>query len=253
MTTTDIASAHVIASSDRSGVDIEEEVLRPGISGSQFKRFGEWSIDQSIIYTDKNTNIDSYPKAKAYLAQYKSKNTCKEVEQGKHPWWRLHRARDPEIFDSPKFVGLTTSRRIDLLYDAEQSACVTDAMYVFRTVHSLDWRFAIAVLQSSTFLFLYRTANQNESRVIPQIKATKLYSLPFPDFRVIPDVVKQVCALVDDMYATTKRLATASTIHEKNVLRRQLERLDDELEDRVRQAYGLTRSEAELIEALFAR
>lgn len=38
----------------------------------------------------------------------------------------------------------------------------------------------MALMHSKVFLFLYRVSNQGESRVIPQIKAAKLQTLPFP-------------------------------------------------------------------------
>jgi hypothetical protein len=38
-----------------------------------------------------------------------------------------------------------------------------------------------AVMHSSALLYLYRVSNQGEKRVIPQVKATKLQEVPFPD------------------------------------------------------------------------
>ena len=233
---------------DLPQIDIESEVLRPSISGKQFGAYKQWSVDQMILYTDKSLNIENYPNAEAYLARFKNKNTCKEVEQGKHPWWRLHRPRDPAIFNSPKFIGLTTSKKIELVYDEDQTICVTDAMYVFRTRKILDWKFVMAILQSATFLFLYRTANQNESRVIPQIKATKLYSLPFPNFEAIPDLVASLAQTVDEIYAADEATAGANTVHEENLLSRRKEALLARLERDVQKAYGLSEFEARAIQ-----
>jgi hypothetical protein len=52
-----------------------------------------------------------------WLTKFTDEVTCKEVASGKHPWWALHRARDSEIFDSPKFIELTTTKRIELIFD----------------------------------------------------------------------------------------------------------------------------------------
>ena len=120
------------------------------------------------------------PGAITYLERFRHLNTCPEVDQGKHPWWSLHRARGETIFQSPKFVGLTTSKTIELVYDESQNLVVTDAMYVFKFRPEVDPYVALAILQSKAFLFFYRVANQGESRVIPQVKASKLSSLPFP-------------------------------------------------------------------------
>jgi hypothetical protein len=82
------------------------------------------------------------------LREFRSQITCREVEAGKHPWWALHRARNPAIVEAPKFVGLTTTQRIELLYDERDALCVTDAMYVFRAKPEVDPWALMALMQS---------------------------------------------------------------------------------------------------------
>src|SRR5262249_44491214 len=104
----DVVAAHVTSESEARAADLEGELLRPSISGSQIGRYRPWSSDQIIIYTTRHTVLSEYPKAGKYLRQFRPMNTCKEVRSGKHPWWSLHRSREREIFESPKFIGLTT-------------------------------------------------------------------------------------------------------------------------------------------------
>ncbi len=155
----DIVAAHVIPDTEVGPLLPEPELLRRGISGSRIGKYQSPVSDQSILYTTRKTLIDDFPQARAYLKQYENKNTCREVQDGKHPAWALHRPRKSEIFDSPKFIGLTTSKTIEVVYDADKSLCVTDAMYVFKTSSDIDHRMVLAIVSSKIFLFLYRISN----------------------------------------------------------------------------------------------
>ena len=176
----DVAAAHVVSQAEVEAEKLEHEVLRSSISGTQIKRYKQWFCDQYIIYTTRTTPIEKVPNVAAHLQRFKHLNTCKEVLQGKHPCWALHRPRNPEIFSSPKLIGLTTSKTIELVYDPVDSVCVTDAMYVFRLLPEYDPWACMTILQSKAFLFLYRVANQGgsspESSVISSKTATLLSS-----------------------------------------------------------------------------
>jgi hypothetical protein len=218
------------------------------VSGKQIKRYRPWVWDQFVIYTNRDTLIDKYPNVGNYLKSLRHLNTCKEVQQKKHPWWCLHRARNPEIFRSPKFIGLTTTKTIDLIYDADDSIYVTDAMYLFSLLPEYDPWTCLAVLQSKTFLFLYRVANQGESRVIPQIKASKLQSLPFPKYQPSKPVWVEVGKCCKHMLQLHKQLAAAKTPHDQTVLQGQIAATDRQIDRLVYELYGLTEEEIRIAE-----
>jgi len=178
--TPDCARGHVLSDSDRRELSIEDEILRASVSGKAISRDGTCRQDQWIIYTTKGTDICCYPKALEHLGQYRDQITCREVAAGKHPWWALHRPRNPAIFNSPKLIGVTTSTTIRLGLDLDKNLYVTDALYVIHPIPSIDPSCLLAVMESRVFLFLYRMANQSEARVIPQVKAAKLGDLPLP-------------------------------------------------------------------------
>jgi hypothetical protein len=244
----DIVAAHVLTSEDTHKIKIEKELLRRSISGSQIKRYKDWSSDQNIIYTTKDTPIDKYPGAKKYLLQFRDSNTCPEVAEKKHPFWALHRPRNATIFNSPKFIGITTSKAIELIYDENQSLFVTDAMYVFSIDSKFNPYVVLAVLQSKIFLCLYRIANQGESRVIPQVKASKLETIPFPKSFNEAKSSDRLDVLVREMYTLHKKLALAKTPNEKTVLQRQIDGTDNQIDRLVYELYGLTEEEIKLVE-----
>ena len=247
--TPDVAAAHVISTTEARAAKIERALLRASVSGSQIKRYHSWHVDQWIIYTTRDTQIRQFPDALAHLERYRDLNTCPEVTEGKHPWWALHRARNPEIFEAPKFIGLTTSKTIELIYDAETSAFVTDAMYVFRVRSEFDPWATMAVLQSKLFLFLYRVANQGESRVIPQIKAAKLKELPFPPLPTFRPKAPSLSQRCQQMLTLHKQLAAAKTGDDKTRIQRQIDVTDEQIDELVYELYELTPDESEIVEA----
>jgi type I restriction-modification system DNA methylase subunit len=246
--TPDVAAAHVVQRSEARKLGLESALLRPSVSGSQIKRYQEWTVDQFIIYTTRDTEINAFPRAKQYLARFRDQNSCPEVKEGKHPVWSLHRPRDSKLFDAPKFIGITTSKTIELIYDEDQSICVTDAMYIFATRPRYDPYALMAVLQSKLFLFLYRTSNQGDARVIPQVKASRLEPLPFPDDFLASPITQKLSVSSQLMYQLRKRLSAAKTSPEVNVLERQIEATDKHIDRLVYDLYGLTVDEIQVVD-----
>ncbi len=128
--TPDYSQAFIIDREIAFQKHLESELLKPLVLGKHITKYGTINSTDYIIYLTKNHNIFKYPNTKKHLEQYKSNITCKEVKEGKHPWYSLHRPRDPEIFTSPKFIGLTTTKNICIALD-EEGYYATDALYLF--------------------------------------------------------------------------------------------------------------------------
>jgi hypothetical protein len=244
----DIAVAHVVSASDVKAKRLKKDILQPSISGSQIQRYQDWTCDQFIIYTSRETEIRKYPHAEKYLRSFKHLNTCKEVTQNKHPWWSLHRPRDPAIFISPKFMGLTTTKTIELVYDEESSAYITDSMYMFRLKPRFDSWACKAILQSKLFHFLYRVANQGESRVIPQVKASKLQTLPFPDVESSHPVIIELHRCRTAMLSLNKEIRGTRNPNDKTRLQRDVEATDRQIDQLGYELFGLTEEEIKIVE-----
>jgi hypothetical protein len=164
------------------------------------------------------------------------------------PWWALHRPRDPQIFASPKFIGLTTSKRVEVIYDSDASIYVTDAMYVFRLLPEHNPWACMAIIQSKLFLFLYHVANQGESRVIPQVKASKLYTLPYPAFKSPHPILTNLAQLCKEMLRVHKQLGEIKTPDDKIRLQRQIDAMDQQIDRLVYELYELTKEEISIVE-----
>lgn len=247
----DVAAAHVLTAEEARQVGIEPALLRPGLSGGAIRRFTSPDADQVLLYTTRETPIERYPNAQRWLNQWARRNTCREVTAGKHPAWALHRPRDPGIFKSPKFIGLTTSKTFEVVHDATDDLYVTDAMYVFRIRPGLDPRVVLGLIHSRLVLFLYRVTNQGEGRVIPQVKAAKLNEIPVPALDIDFVGCRALVDAVDQLLAVTSRLGKARMPNEIEALCREASGLVVRLDRRVYDLYGLTEDEIALVESSF--
>jgi hypothetical protein len=119
------------------------------------------------------------PNAEKHLEGFKGRITCREVMDGKHPWFALHRPRDPSIFREVKLVGLTTSDRLNLTLDFGELFAM-DNLYLIhlRSHHVRTYYWILAILNSCLLSYIYRSLAQEEDRVLPQVKAENLYALP---------------------------------------------------------------------------
>jgi hypothetical protein len=247
----DVKEMFIVSESGARSARLERKLLRPSVSGNQIKKYGDWRCDQLLLYVGRETPIHDFPNAFEYLRKFKHLNTCKEAKSGKHPWWALHRPRDPKIFESPKFIGLTTTKSIEVIYDADTSAYVTDAMYLFHLMPEHDpWAF-MAIVHSKLFLYLYRVANQGESRVIPQVKASKLYALPYPKYDSSNPLLTKLRNECKNMLTLNRRLTEAKTPDLVTQLRRQIEITDRTIDQLAYEIYGLTSDEIALVEKSF--
>jgi hypothetical protein len=115
-------------------------------------------------------------------------------------------------------------------------------MYVFKVKAGLDPFAVMAILQSEMFLFAYRVANQGESRIIPQVKASKLQVLPFPRLDSARSVVQKVSDLSREMYTLNREAAGKSAKAREKLLA-----VQPKLESLIYELYGLTDDDIVLV------
>jgi hypothetical protein len=159
--------------------NFERNICKPVITGHNISRFGIEYLNEYIFYLTRNDNIQQYPNVGKYIKGFQEQITCKEVQDGKHPWFALHRPRDANIFIAPKLIGLTTSDRLILGLDTDELYAM-DNLYVLR-LKSRDLKtyyWILSILNTSLLSYLYRLIAQEEGRILPQVKAENLYALP---------------------------------------------------------------------------
>ncbi len=243
----DYAKAFVISSKEAAKRKIEKKILKPLVLGKHILRYTNIQTDDVILYLTSKDNIDDYPNAKAHLSEFRKLITCREVAEGKHPWFALHRPRNSEIFSTKKFIGLTTTKKLCLAFD-DEGYYATDALYVFKTKPGINEKTILAVLHSKVFQFLYDTAIQGGQRVIPQVKAVYLNNLPFPN---IEKNETEIIKLVEQLQNLNVEKTTAKLETKNNQIQSKIDYCENRINEIVYQMYDLTESEIKIVEQTF--
>lgn len=175
----DLKEAFIVDRKDITQYNLEKKFIKKTLTGgSQIKRFHiEWD-DKYIIYTTKNSNKDELKNIFKYISKFRSQITCKEVEQGKHPFYVLHRSREEKIFKKKnKILGVITSDKIIVSID-DIGYYPTDGAYLFGVNENITPVVLTCILNSNLFIFLYQALSQEKGRPMAQVKPTTLANLP---------------------------------------------------------------------------
>ena len=163
---------------------------------------------------------------------------------GKYIYYKpelLHSNTRKEIFKTKtKIIIRQTSDRIIGAYDEEQYFTLASTFVIKQFNEKIDYKSLLAILNSKLFLYSYRNINNEEGRVLPQIKKKHIFNLPIKlNFNQKPfiDLVDKILAITkDDDYLENPTKQAKVRDYEKQI---------DQL---VYKLYGLTSEEIKIIE-----
>jgi type I restriction-modification system DNA methylase subunit len=240
----DYSKAFILSNEEAISKNIEHELLKPLVIGKHIQRYTKIKSNDYIIYLTAKDKIEEFPNAREHLHKFKDLITCKEVKEGKHPWYSLHRPRNPEIFLPDKFIGLTTTKKLCLVLD-EEGYYSTDALFVFKSKPNINMKAILAVFNSSTFQYLYDYFTQGGQRVIPQVKAVFLYDLPFPNLKNKEIELEE---LVIKLMNISEELQSVTLETRREQLQAKIDYCEERVNRLVYELYGLTEEEIAIVE-----
>jgi len=219
--------------------------------GKHVKRFHIKYPDLYVIYTKRDTDFKSIPNICNYIDSFKLKITCKEVKEGKHSLFSLHRAREEKIFTKPeKLVGVITEDEIIVSIDSNKTYA-TDGLYLFG-VKDIDVKYLMVVLNSKLFVFLYRMTTMESGRALAQVKPTILTEMPIrfvddknkSDKSLKEEVIKNVDSLIK-LYSEILESRLQTKISQ---LESKIDYCENIINKIVYQLYELTEDEINIVE-----
>ncbi|RXG23873.1 Eco57I restriction-modification methylase domain-containing protein [Leeuwenhoekiella aequorea] len=184
----DLKDAFIVDADTIKTENLEKQYIRRTVTGGvDVKRYYTIGVDKHLFYITKNDNPQDFPNILAYIEKYLPKITCKEVAQGKHPFYALHRARNPQIFTKEsKVLGVITGDSIITSIDRNE-LFPTDGLYVFSANDKISNKYLSAILNSRLSTYLYRLLSSETGRTMAQVKPVLLSQLPFiePDITTV--------------------------------------------------------------------
>ena len=240
----DLKEAFLITAAEAAAAELEPGVLRKVLTGGkQVKRYFIDRPDLLLIYTQRSTDFQKFPKVRAFIDKHRTSITCKEVTKGKHSIYALHRAREERIFlKKTKVIGVITEDEIVLAID-EQQTFITDGLYTFALNSGVSVHYVMGILNSRLFVFIYRLLALESGRVLAQVKPTLLGQLPIrtidfgkPTDKAIHD---QIVSLVKQRIALQMKRSLPKTPQERITFERQILANDSQINGLVDDLYGI--------------
>ena len=227
---------------------VNEEIIKPLLVGRNVKRYSNDFAENYLIWTYIGVPIEKYPAILAHLKQYQAE-LVKRWDQGNY-WWELRACDYYDKFTSAKIIypDIATSCRF---YLDEDGYFGTNTTYF---IPSND-RYLLGILNSKVaqFFFTQVCAGLEGGSTI-YLRFFGQYIQNFPvhpiDFTNPSDKAAhdRMVALVEAMLELHKRLPSAHTPQEQEMISRQIETTDRQIDRLVYQLYGLTEEEIKIVE-----
>ena len=249
----DLKKAFILTSYKAERLGLESKFLRPVYTGGiHVKRYQCLEHELVLVYTTRDTNFSECPKICRRINALKKMITCKEVIQGKHPLYALHRPREQSIFEKPnKLLGVITEDEIILGLDNKQTYA-TDGLYLFALENRHLTNYLMGILNSRLFVFLYRRLSIEGGRVLAQVKPTLLAHLPIRpiDFQNSADLnlLDKMNSLVDAIMSIILKHSCESNPDELNRLAIRKRAIDRQIDSLVYDIYNLSGNEIQVVE-----
>ena len=247
-------------------VEIEAGLVKPIMRGEDVNRYQPPSISYYCIYPYQliggKTKIleepelkDKFPKGYSYLKSYSKELRDVRVRQKTNPkyWYSCHRSRDMNIFETERIVtpeisfgGNMTISPIGLYNNTQVYS------FALKEDQNEDKLYLLGILNSK-ILWWYLT-NTGTTLRGGYFRFKKNYLSPFPirtiNFTNLAEVAQhdQMVVLVNSMLGLHQQLADVKTPTEKQILQRQIETTDKQIDALVYQLYGLTDEEIRIVE-----
>lgn len=161
--------------------DIEENILRKVLVGSDIEKYSIAYQNSYLIYTTRETSISNFPKTEIYLEQYKDKLMQRsESKKGILPWYSLGRNRYPLLFEEPKIIMRQTSDNIRCVFDENGYYVLNSILVLKLNNQNYNYKYLATVLNSTCIDFLYKNLTQEEGRTFAEVKPANVRKLYIP-------------------------------------------------------------------------
>ncbi|MDY6823893.1 MAG: TaqI-like C-terminal specificity domain-containing protein [Thermodesulfobacteriota bacterium] len=167
----------------------------------------------------------------------------------------IHSCKRTDIFEAKeKIFFRRVGDRLIATYDDQQFYALNTLVVITpREQINFSLKYLLALINSNLLNFYYVKYLKSTKKVFSEIQARQLAQLPIRtiDFDDQADVDRhdRMVALVEQMLNLHQRLNAAKTAPEKEVLTRQIQTTDRQIDQLVYELYGLTDEEIQLVEA----
>jgi adenine-specific DNA-methyltransferase len=164
---------------------------------------------------------------------------------------RLHRKRDEKYFLNPKLIIRQIGKTPIATYD-EDRFYTLNTIYNVINISNYSLKYFIGIINSKIGKWFWIKNNCDFKSLFPKIKKTQLKNIPIRTINFDNPQDKsghdKIVELVERMLSLNKQLSQAKSSKDKDILKRQIDLTDSEIDRLVYKLYDLTPEEIELVE-----
>ncbi len=205
-------------------------------------------------FTKKDKVSDSwFPLIRGgYINRYSIRSENEFVNYG--PW--LAAPRSIDLFESPKLLIRRTDDKLKSCIEYNSAICVNSCHVIklnTKGQKEISYEYLLGLLNSKLLQRLFEIQNpQMVGKVFAEIKLIYVERLPIRPINFSKSIEKtyhdKMVLLVEQILAYQMRLSSASSPQDKEMIKRQIEVTDHQIDVLVYQLYGLTDEEIKLVE-----
>jgi hypothetical protein len=221
------------------------EIIKPILGGRDVRRYSTEFNNKYLIWTYIGVPIDRYPAVFDHLKLYQAQLE-KRWDKGEN-WWELRACDYYDKFSEPKIIypDIATACRFVL----DRTGCFGMNTTYFIPGEDL---YLLAVLNSKLGYFYFSTVCAGlEGGETTYLRFFGQYIEKFPVHGVHSSTDKaahdRIVALANTILQLHLRLAVAKTAHDHDLVQRQIDATDQQIDELVYQLYGLTDAEIKIV------
>ncbi|MCK4328597.1 N-6 DNA methylase [candidate division WOR-3 bacterium] len=135
-----------------------------------------------VIYTTKDTDLKKYPRVRAHLEKFRPilENRLKIYEEN-YPWYKLHRERNPKIFEDEKIVTPNFSPQNSFAWTSKPFYTEFDSYFITgKSSLTVSLKYLTSILNSkiAKFWCVHNTKRKGEKGLIKVYNTTSVSKIP---------------------------------------------------------------------------
>lgn len=223
-----------------------DERYKKWLDGNEVSRYSiEWT-GRYICYDNSLINQELIRKKKIADSKAVSYAEYKKISRS-GVWLRV-----PEIFMQPKILTRQNAKRIIGVFDEENFFVKNSLHCTLLKDGAYNLKYILGLINSRVLDFYFQDQIGNTGEIFSQMKIQYLKQLPIRsiDFNNPAEIAKhdRIVSLVEFILQLNKQQATEKTPTSRQIIKRQIEITDNQIDSLVYELYGLTEEEISIVE-----
>jgi hypothetical protein len=234
------------------------EIIKPFLLGRDIKRYQSLQSERFLIFTKHGIDIKKYPAIEKYLNQFRTRLTPRPKDwkgkdwpgrkPGSYKWYEIQDTIDYyQEFEKPKIIYAEIATQGQFTIDSNSFFSDTTS-YIMGS----DSEYLLGILNSDLFTFLFSKTSSEIRGGFFRWKRQYICPIPIRMLDLSNSTDKaihgQISQLVKFMLSLKKQLAMANSESQKEIIQRQVDATDAEIDRLVYELYGLTNEEIAIVE-----